>query len=91
MFPPSPTGNTTTLPLQIKEETTWGYPPEEVKNALCAAKANDQIRLDLCHNPAKRSYPFSGEAQARRDPFATRSLHTNSKVLLNYLIMWPQH
>lgn len=69
MYPPSPTGTTTVQinfnSIQIKEETTWGYPPEEVKKALCAVEANDQIRLDLCHNPAKRSYPFSGEAQAR--------------------------
>lgn len=47
MYPPSPTGTTTTLPIQIKEETTWGHLPEDGKNALCAVEANDQVRLDL--------------------------------------------
>lgn len=90
MYPLSPTCATTTLLIQIKEETTWGYPPEEVKNALCAVEANDQIRLDLSQ-PYQASYPFSGEPQARRDPFATRSAYTNSQVLLNDLITCPQH
>lgn len=41
--------------------------------------------------PYQVSHPFSGEAQARRDPFATSSTYTNSKVLLNDLIMCSQH
>lgn len=61
MYPLSPTCAITTLLIQIKEETTWGYPPEEVKNALCAVKANDQIRLDLCHNPTKRHILSQGK------------------------------
>lgn len=77
MSPPSPTGATTTLPTQVKEETTWGYPPEEVKNALCAVEANDQMRLDLCHNPTKHPI-LSQEKHGQEETLLLQDLCTQT-------------
>lgn len=42
MYPLSPTYAATTLPIQVKEETTWRCPPQEVKYTLYAIEAKNQ-------------------------------------------------